>query len=88
MLKANGMLQGTECRCSIAGKKESYMAGDRIIFQKSNKDLQIQNSEFETLTSVNKNEFVAKTDTEKDVSFDQSKIQFKHCYATTVCNNL
>ncbi|KJV76709.1 hypothetical protein [Orientia tsutsugamushi] len=68
--------------------KKSDNSINRIIFQKSNKDLQIQNSEFETLTSVNKNEFVAKTDTGKDVSFDQSKIQFKHGYATTVCNNL
>nr|WP_245406876.1 hypothetical protein [Orientia tsutsugamushi] len=60
------------------------MVGDRIVFQKSNKDLQIQNSEFATLTSVNKNEFVAKTDAGKKVSFDPSKIQFKHGYASTV----
>ncbi|SPR14252.1 conjugal transfer protein TraA [Orientia tsutsugamushi] len=64
------------------------MVGDRIVFQKSNKDLQIQNSEFATLTSVNKsvnkNEFVAKTDTGKEVSFDPGKIQFKHGYASTV----
>ncbi|SPR12485.1 AAA family ATPase [Orientia tsutsugamushi] len=84
LLKANGTLQGTEYRRSIAGRKESYMAGDRIVFQKSDKDLQIQNSEFATLTSVNKNEFVAKTDAEKEVSFDPSKIQFKHGYASTV----
>ncbi|WP_050897543.1 hypothetical protein [Orientia tsutsugamushi] len=84
LLKANGTLQGTEYRRSIAGRKESYMAGDRIVFQKSDKDLQIQNSEFATLTSVNKNEFVAKTDAGQDVSFDPSKIQFKHGYASTV----
>ncbi|WP_109235096.1 AAA family ATPase [Orientia tsutsugamushi] len=84
LLKANGTLQGTEYRRSIAGRKESYMAGDRIVFQKSDKDLQIQNSEFATLTSVNKNEFVAKTDAGKEVSFDPSKIQFKHGYASTV----
>ncbi|WP_109234696.1 AAA family ATPase [Orientia tsutsugamushi] len=84
LLKANGTLQGTEYRRSIAGRKESYMAGDRIVFQKSDKDLQIQNSEFATLTSVNKNEFVAKTDAGKKVSFDPSKIQFKHGYASTV----
>ncbi|WP_231966312.1 AAA family ATPase [Orientia tsutsugamushi] len=84
LLKANGTLQGTEYRRSIAGRKESYMAGDRIVFQKSDKDLQIQNSEFATLTSVNKNEFVAKTDTGKEVSFNPSKIQFKHGYASTV----
>ncbi|KJV50747.1 AAA domain protein [Orientia tsutsugamushi str. Gilliam] len=34
LLKANGTLQGTEYRRSIAGRKESYMAGDRIVFQK------------------------------------------------------
>ncbi|WP_231108562.1 toprim domain-containing protein, partial [Orientia tsutsugamushi] len=43
-----------------------------------------QNSEFATLVSVNKNKFVAKTDTGKDVSFDPSKINFKHGYASTV----
>ncbi|BAG41293.1 putative conjugative transfer protein TraA [Orientia tsutsugamushi str. Ikeda] len=84
LLKANGTLQGPEYRRSIAGRKESYMAGDRIVFQASNKDLQIQNSDFATLTSVNKNEFVAKTDAGKEVSFDPSKIQFKHGYASTV----
>ncbi|WP_342637841.1 AAA family ATPase [Orientia tsutsugamushi] len=84
LLKANGTLQGTEYRRSIAGRKESYMAGDRIVFQKSYKDLQIQNSEFATLTSVSKNEFIAKTDTGKEVSFDPSEIQFKHGYASTV----
>ncbi|KJW06912.1 AAA domain protein [Orientia tsutsugamushi str. UT144] len=73
LLKANGTLQGKEYRRSIAERKESYMAGDRIVFQKSDKDLQIQNSEFATLTSVNKNEFVAKTDAGKEVSFDSVK---------------
>ncbi|WP_371254238.1 AAA family ATPase [Orientia tsutsugamushi] len=84
LLKANGTLKGTEYRRSIAGRKESYMAGDRIVFQKSYKDLQIQNSEFATLTSVSKNKFIAKTDTGKEVSFDPSEIQFKHGYASTV----
>ncbi|WP_371219562.1 AAA family ATPase [Orientia tsutsugamushi] len=73
LLKANGTLKGKEYRRSIAERKESYMAGDRIVFQKSYKDLQIQNSEFATLTSVNKNEFVAKTDAGKEVSFDSVK---------------
>ncbi|WP_371219481.1 AAA family ATPase [Orientia tsutsugamushi] len=84
LLKANGTLQGKEYRRSIAERKESYMAGDRIVFQKSYKDLQIQNSEFATLTSVSKNKFIAKTDTGKEVSFDPSEIQFKHGYASTV----
>ncbi|WP_371220356.1 AAA family ATPase [Orientia tsutsugamushi] len=84
LLKANGTLKGTEYERSIDGRKKSYMAGDRIIFQKSYKDLQIQNSEFATLTSVSKNKFIAKTDTGKEVSFDPSEIQFKHGYASTV----
>ncbi|WP_371220164.1 AAA family ATPase [Orientia tsutsugamushi] len=73
LLKANGTLKGKEYRRSIAERKESYMAGDRIVFQKSYKDLQIQNSEFATLTSVSKNKFIAKTDTGKEVSFDSVK---------------
>ncbi|SPR03716.1 conjugal transfer protein TraA [Orientia tsutsugamushi] len=84
LLKANGTLKGTEYERSIDGRKELYMAGDRIVFQTSDKDLQIQNSEFATLTSVSKNKFIAKTDTGKEVSFDPSEIQFKHGYASTV----
>ncbi|KJW07143.1 AAA domain protein [Orientia tsutsugamushi str. UT144] len=84
LLKANSTLKGHEYSRSIAKKQESYMTGDRIVFQTSNKDLQIENSEFATLVSVNKNKFVAKTDTGKDVSFDPSKISFKHGYASTV----
>ncbi|WP_371253473.1 ATP-dependent RecD-like DNA helicase [Orientia tsutsugamushi] len=84
LLKANSTLKGHEYSRSIAKKQESYMTGDRIVFQTSDKDLQIENSEFATLVSVNKNKFVAKTDTGKDVSFDPSKINFKHGYASTV----
>ncbi|WP_371220242.1 AAA family ATPase [Orientia tsutsugamushi] len=84
LLKANGTLKGKEYRRSIAGREESYMVGDRIVFQTNDKDLQIQNSEFATLTSVSKNKFIAKTDAGKKVSFDPSKIQFKHGYASTI----
>ncbi|KJV51477.1 putative conjugative transfer protein TraI [Orientia tsutsugamushi str. Gilliam] len=31
------------------------MAGDRIVFQTNDKDLQIQNSEFATLVSIDEN---------------------------------
>ncbi|WP_045917414.1 hypothetical protein [Orientia tsutsugamushi] len=62
------------------------MAGDRIVFQTNDKDLQIQNSEFATLVSIDESKFVAKTDTGNEVSFDLNKISFKHGYATTVCN--
>ncbi|KJV54696.1 putative conjugative transfer protein TraA [Orientia chuto str. Dubai] len=37
LLKANGTLKGSEYCRLIAGKKESYTVGDRIIFQISNK---------------------------------------------------
>ncbi|SPR11982.1 toprim domain-containing protein [Orientia tsutsugamushi] len=89
-MKENGALKGPEYSILISGaeskKYANYMAGDRIIFQTNDKDLQIQNSEFATLVSIDENKFVAKTDTGEDISFDLNKISFKHGYATTVCN--
>ncbi|SPR04397.1 conjugal transfer protein TraI [Orientia tsutsugamushi] len=89
-MKENGALKGPEYSILISGaeskKYANYMAGDRIIFQTNDKDLQIQNSEFATLVSIDENKFVAKTDTGNEVSFDLNKISFKHGYATTVCN--
>ncbi|WP_342637790.1 hypothetical protein [Orientia tsutsugamushi] len=90
-MKENGALKGPEYSISISGaeskKYANYMAGDRIVFQTNDKDLQIQNSEFATLVSIDENKFVAKTDTGNEVSFDLNKISFKHGYATTVCNS-
>ncbi|WP_223845051.1 toprim domain-containing protein [Orientia tsutsugamushi] len=90
-MKENGALKGPEYSILISGaeskKYANYMAGDRIIFQTNDKDLQIQNSEFATLVSIDENKFVAKTDTGNEVSFDLNKISFKHGYATTVCNS-
>ncbi|WP_371222378.1 toprim domain-containing protein [Orientia tsutsugamushi] len=89
-MKENGDLKGPEYSILISGaeskKYANYMAGDRIVFQTKDKDLQIQNSEFATLVSIDESKFVAKTDTGNDVSFDLNKISFKHGYATTVCN--
>ncbi|WP_371223243.1 toprim domain-containing protein [Orientia tsutsugamushi] len=89
-MKENGALKGPEYSILISGaeskKYANYMAGDRIVFQTKDKDLQIQNSEFATLVSIDESKFVAKTDTGNDVSFDLNKISFKHGYATTVCN--
>ncbi|WP_371222756.1 hypothetical protein ACA351_03550 [Orientia tsutsugamushi] len=89
-MKENGALKGPEYSILISGaeskKYANYMAGDRIVFQTNDKDLQIQNGEFATLVSIDKNKFVAKTDTGNEVSFDLNKISFKHGYATTVCN--
>ncbi|WP_371222209.1 toprim domain-containing protein [Orientia tsutsugamushi] len=89
-MKENGDLKGPEYSILISGaeskKYANYMAGDRIVFQTNDKDLQIQNSEFATLVSIDENKFVAKTDTGNEVSFDLNKISFKHGYATTVCN--
>ncbi|WP_371219592.1 toprim domain-containing protein [Orientia tsutsugamushi] len=89
-MKENGALKGPEYSILISGaeskKYANYMAGDRIVFQTNDKNLQIQNSEFATLVSIDENKFVAKTDTGNEVSFDLNKISFKHGYATTVCN--
>ncbi|WP_371223443.1 toprim domain-containing protein [Orientia tsutsugamushi] len=89
-MKENGALKGPEYSILISGaeskKYANYMAGDRIVFQTNDKDLQIQNGEFATLVSIDENKFVAKTDTGNEVSFDLNKISFKHGYATTVCN--
>ncbi|SPR04905.1 conjugal transfer protein TraI [Orientia tsutsugamushi str. Gilliam] len=89
-MKENGALKGPEYSILISGaeskKYANYMAGDRIVFQTNDKDLQIQNSEFATLVSIDESKFVAKTDTGNEVSFDLNKISFKHGYATTVCN--
>ncbi|KJV95079.1 putative conjugal transfer protein TraA, partial [Orientia tsutsugamushi str. UT76] len=70
LLKANGTLKGKEYRRSIAEGK-SPIWQEIECFSNKHKDLQIQNSEFATLTSVSKNKFIAKTDTGKEVSFDR-----------------
>ncbi|WP_419234815.1 AAA family ATPase [Rickettsia endosymbiont of Nabis limbatus] len=85
LLKVKGLLTGKEYRCYLSPKQyEDYMAGDRILFKSTNKDLQIENGEFATITSVSNDKFVAKTDSGKEITFNPEHIEFKHGYASTV----
>ncbi|WP_410526147.1 AAA family ATPase [Rickettsia endosymbiont of Orchestes rusci] len=85
LLKAKGLLTGQEYRCYLPAQQyEDYMAGDRILFKTTNKDLQIENGEFATITSVSNDKFVAKTDSGKEIEFNPQDVSFKHGYASTV----
>ncbi|AFC70015.1 conjugal transfer protein TraA [Rickettsia amblyommatis] len=85
LLKAKGLLTGKEYRHYISSEKhEDYMAGDRILFKATNKDLQIENGEFATITLVSNDKFVAKTDSGKEIEFNPQDVSFKHGYASTV----
>lgn len=85
LLKAKGLLTGKEYRRYLPSQQyEDYMAGDRILFKSTNKDLQIENGEFATITSVSNDKFVAKTDSGKEIEFNPQDISFKHGYASTV----
>jgi|GEM_PF-5259193 len=80
-----GVLTGKEYRCYLSAQKyEDYMAGDRIVFKATNKDLQIENGEFATLMLVGTDKFVTKTDSGKEIAFNPEHINFKHGYASTV----
>ncbi|MGC0371941.1 MAG: hypothetical protein DGJ47_000642 [Rickettsiaceae bacterium] len=69
---------------------KSFMKGDRIIFNKTNKDLGLSNGEFGTIEYVDREEFVVRLDNVKDgktktVTFDPSEFSgFTHGYASTV----
>ncbi|WP_341788960.1 AAA family ATPase [Rickettsia endosymbiont of Lasioglossum villosulum] len=85
LLKAKGLLTGQEYRCYIPAQQyEDYMAGDRILFKTTIKDLQIENGEFATITSVSNDKFVTKTDSGKEIEFNPQDVSFKHGYASTV----
>lgn len=84
LLKAKGLLTGEYRRYLPSQQYEDYMAGDRILFKSTNKDLQIENGEFATITSVSNDKFVAKTDSGKEIEFNPQDISFKHGYASTV----
>ncbi|KJV80188.1 AAA domain protein [Rickettsia hoogstraalii str. RCCE3] len=85
LLKAKGLLTGKEYRCYISSEKhEDYMAGDRILFKSTNKDLQIENGEFATITLVSNDRLIAKTDSGKEIEFNPQDVSFKHGYASTV----
>ncbi len=85
LLKAKGLLTGKEYRHYLSSEKhEDYMAGDRILFKSTNKDLQIENGEFATITSVSNDRLIAKTDSGKEIEFNPQDVSFKHGYASTV----
>ncbi|HJD59011.1 MAG TPA: AAA family ATPase, partial [Rickettsia endosymbiont of Ceroptres masudai] len=85
LLKAKGLLTGKEYRHYISLKQYAdYMVGDRILFKITNKDLQIENGEFATITTISNDRFIAKTDNGKEVEFNPCDISFKHGYASTV----
>ncbi len=85
LLKARGLLTGKEYRRYLSSEKhEDYIAGDRILFKSTNKDLQIENGEFATITSVSNDKFIAKTDSRKEIEFNPQEVSFKHGYASTV----
>ncbi|EER22343.1 AAA family ATPase [Rickettsia endosymbiont of Ixodes scapularis] len=85
LLKSKGLLTGTEYRHHLSSEKHGdYMAGDRILFKVTNKDLQIENGEFATITSVSNDKFVARTDSGKEIEFNPQDVSFKHGYASTV----
>ncbi|XVN41400.1 MAG: AAA family ATPase [Rickettsia endosymbiont of Argas persicus] len=85
LLKAKGLLTGKEYRHYLSSQQyEDYMAGDRILFKSTNKDLQIENGEFATITLVSNDKFVAKTDSGKEIEFNPQDVSFKHGYASTV----
>ncbi|WP_410528047.1 toprim domain-containing protein [Rickettsia tamurae] len=54
------------------------------MFKSTNKDLQIENGEFATITLVSNDKFVAKTDSGKEIEFNPQDVSFKHGYASTV----
>ena len=79
------MLTGKEYRRYLPSQQyEDYMAGDRILFKSTNKDLQIENGEFATITLVSNDKFVARTDSGKEIEFNPQDVSFKHGYASTV----
>lgn len=85
LLKAKGLLTGQEYRHYLSSEKhEDYMAGDRILFKTTNKDLQIENGEFATITLVSNDRLIAKTDSGKEIEFNPQDVSFKHGYASTV----
>ncbi len=56
------------------------MVGYRILFKITNKDLQIENGEFATITTIHNDRFIAKTDNGKEVEFNPKEVSFKHGY--------
>ena len=69
----------------INSNNPSFMAGDRIVFKKSNKALGVNNGDFASLESLNPTSFKAKLDNGKDIEFNPNEFSdFKHGYASTI----
>ena len=95
-LKADGKLTGLEVEVS----GNHYMKGDRILIQKTNKELGVVNGDLAEILEVTKNRFVISmqntenvrnadnsnnSDNTKIIEFNPSEYQgFRHGYATTV----
>jgi Ti-type conjugative transfer relaxase TraA len=92
LLKNAGVLSGTEyvVKNQDNNNKENnnspcFMAGDRIVFKKSNKALGVNNGDFASLESLNPSLFKAKLDNGKDIEFNPNEFSdFKHGYASTI----
>ena len=58
---------------------------DRLLFLKNNKDLQVSNGDFATVTKIDKRNITAKLDNQKIVTFNSDNYNnFAHGYAATV----
>ena len=69
----------------INSNSPSFMAGDRIVFKKSNKALGVNNGDFASLQSLNPTSFKAKLDNGKKLEFNPNEFSdFKHGYASTI----
>lgn len=97
LLKSAGELSGTEYALKNQNNQNnkdndeknsnspSFMAGDRIVFKKSNKVLGINNGDFASLQSLTSTSFKAKLDNGKEIEFNPNEFSdFKHGYASTV----
>ena len=85
LLKANGILSGSEVSITKGGKDFFFIKNDRIVFNQSNKELNLSNGDFGNLESVSPTKFVVKLDNGLEVTFNPSEFSgFKHGYASTV----
>ena len=85
LLKAKNILGGTEISITKDGKDFFFMKNDRIVFNQSNKELNLSNGDFGNLEAVSSTKFVVKLDQGREVEFNPSEFSgFKHGYASTV----
>ncbi|MEA0971258.1 putative conjugal transfer protein TraH [Candidatus Megaera venefica] len=85
LLKAKNILSGTEISITKDAKDFFFMKNDRIVFNQSNKELNLSNGDFGNLEAVSSTKFVVKLDQGREVEFNPSEFSgFKHGYASTV----